>query len=41
MYAIGAHHLALPFQENLNAPIPVARILRRELVHRLEHRHIL
>ena len=27
--------------ENLNAPIAVARILRSELVHRLEHRRIL
>jgi hypothetical protein len=41
MYAIGAHHLALSFQENLNASIAVARILRRELVHHLEHRRIL
>jgi hypothetical protein len=41
MDAIGAHHLALPFEENLNAPIAVARVLRRELVHRLEHWRIL
>ena len=40
MYAIGTHHLTLPFQENLNAPIAVARILRRKLVHRLQHRRI-
>jgi len=37
MYAIGAYYLALSFQENLNTPVAVARILRRELVHRLEN----
>jgi hypothetical protein len=30
MHAIGAHHLTLQFQENLNAPIAISWVLRRE-----------
>jgi len=37
---VGAHHMALPLQEDPNPPIPVARILRGQPPHRLKRRRV-
>jgi hypothetical protein len=38
--AIGAHHVALAFQEDSNPAIPISRVLRRESMHRDQRRGI-